>query len=86
MPDWVRKGYTVSVNGEPRTVEAIPGTYLILSRRWNPGDRIDIVMPFSFRVERTIDDPTVQSIYYGPTLLAAQASRSARTWTPDSSR
>jgi hypothetical protein len=30
-------------------------------------------MPLSFRAERTIDDPAVQSIYYGPTLLAVQA-------------
>jgi hypothetical protein len=62
----------VSVNGEPQTVEAIPGSYLTLSRRWSSGDTIEISMPFSFRAERTIDDPTVQSIYYGPTLLAAQ--------------
>jgi hypothetical protein len=27
----------------------------------------------SFRVERTIDDPAVQSLFYGPTLLALQA-------------
>jgi hypothetical protein len=73
VPSWVRKGYEVTVNGEIQDVEAVPGTYLTLSRSWSPGDRIEIAMPFSFRVERAIDDPTVQSIYYGPTLLAVQS-------------
>ena len=36
------------------------------------GDRIEISMPFTFRAERTIDNPAVQSIFYGPTLLAVQ--------------
>jgi hypothetical protein len=73
VPEWVRKGYTVTINGEPQTLEAAPGTYVSLNRRWSSGDRIEISMPFSFRVEEAIDDPSVQSIYYGPTLLAAQA-------------
>jgi hypothetical protein len=30
-------------------------------------------MPFSFRVEKAIDDPAIQSIYYGPTLMAVQS-------------
>lgn len=72
VPDWVRKGYTVTLNGEPQDLNAAPGTYVSLSRRWSAGDRIDIEMPFSFRVERALDDPSVQSIYYGPTLLAVE--------------
>jgi uncharacterized protein len=72
VPAWVRKGYTVRVNGETQELEAVPGTYLTLSRRWRPGDRIDIAMPFSFRAEGAVDDPSVQSIYFGPTLLAIQ--------------
>jgi hypothetical protein len=73
VPAWVRKGFTVRVNGEAQGVAARPGTYLTLSRTWSRGDRIEIEMPFSFRVERAIDDPTVVSIHYGPTLLAVQA-------------
>ena len=49
-----------------------PGTYATLSRTWRAGDRIEISMPFTFRAERTIDNPAVQSIFYGPTLLAVQ--------------
>jgi hypothetical protein len=73
VPSWARKGFVVAINGEPQEAEATPGAYLTLSRRWNQGDRIHISMPFSFRAEPTVDDPTVQSIYYGPTLMAVQA-------------
>ena len=72
VPAWVRKGYTVRINGAVQRLTAVPGTYVTLRRRWKAGDRIDISMPFSFRVERALDDPAVQSIFYGPTLLAVQ--------------
>jgi DUF1680 family protein len=73
VPAWVRKGYTVTVNGQAHELNAVPGTYVSLSREWSPGDRVDIAMPFSFRTERAIDDPSVQSLYWGPTLLALQS-------------
>jgi DUF1680 family protein len=72
VPDWVEKGYTVRINGEVQNLDATPGEYVTVSRRWQPGDTIDIDMPFSFRVERAIDDPSVQSIFYGPTLLVVE--------------
>jgi DUF1680 family protein len=72
VPAWVRKGYTVRINGAVQKLDAKPGTYVTLQRQWRSGDRIEIAMPFSFRAERTIDDPAVQSIFYGPTLLAVQ--------------
>jgi DUF1680 family protein len=73
VPEWVKRGFFVSINREIQGLDAIPGTYLNLSRRWASGDRIDIEMPFKFRVETAIDDPAIQSVYYGPILLAAQA-------------
>jgi DUF1680 family protein len=73
VPSWARRGYTVSVNGSAQRLTPVPGQYVRLEREWRSGDRIDIRMPFSFRAERTIDDPSVQSIFYGPTLLAVQA-------------
>jgi DUF1680 family protein len=73
VPSWVGSRYTVRVNGAAQNVIALPGTYLTLSRQWRAGDTIDISMPFRFRVERCIDNPAVQSIFYGPTLMAVQA-------------
>ena len=73
VPIWVRRGYTVSVNGARQQLTATPGQYVTIDRQWRTGDKIEIAMPLSFRAERTIDDPAVQSIFYGPTLLAVQA-------------
>ena len=72
VPVWVRKGYAVKINGAAQRVDARPGTYVTLSRQWKTGDTIEIDMPFSFRAERTLDNPAVQAIFYGPTLLAVQ--------------
>ncbi|HEV8215306.1 MAG TPA: hypothetical protein VGP95_05715, partial [Gemmatimonadaceae bacterium] len=74
VPSWVRRGYTVSVNGAPQQIAATPGKYVTVERQWRDGDKVEIAMPMSFRAERTIDDPSVQSIFYGPTLLAVQAA------------
>ncbi len=73
VPSWVRRGYTVKVNGAAQQITATPGQYVTIDRQWRTGDKIEIAMPLSFRAERTIDDPAVQSIFYGPTLLAVQA-------------
>jgi DUF1680 family protein len=74
VPSWVRRGYTVSVNGARQQLTATPGQYVTIDRQWRTGDKIEIAMPLTFRAERTIDDPAVHSIFYGPTLLAVQAA------------
>ena len=79
VPSWVRHGYTVSVNGAPRKVNAVAGRYVSIDRRWRSGDIVRVKMPLSFRAERTIDDPSVQSLFYGPTLLVVQASAVGNT-------
>jgi hypothetical protein len=73
VPSWVRRGYTVKVNGAEQRLSPTPGDYVTIDRRWRTGDTVEIAMPFTFRAEPTIDDPAVQSIFYGPTLLAVQA-------------
>jgi DUF1680 family protein len=72
VPVWAREGFTVRVNGEAQELDAVPGTYVSVSRTWSAGDTIEIEMPFGIRTERALDDPTVQSIHFGPTLLAVQ--------------
>jgi hypothetical protein len=74
VPTWVRRGYTVAVNGDRQRITATPGQYVTINRQWRSGDKVEISMPMTFRAERTIDDPSVQSIFYGPTLLVVQAA------------
>jgi hypothetical protein len=73
VPVWAGKDYAVRINGAVQNVAAVPGTYVTLSRDWRPGDTIDISMRFRFRVERALDNPAVQSIFYGPILMAVQS-------------
>jgi hypothetical protein len=73
VPTWAGKAFAVRVNGSLQNIAAVPGTYVTLRRRWRRGDTVDIAMPLRFRVERSIDNPAIQSIFYGPTLLAVQA-------------
>lgn len=69
VPAWVRKGFRVEINGRRQRVDATPGSYLRLSRTWRRGDQIKVSMPFSIRIERAIDGPDTQSVFWGPLLL-----------------
>jgi DUF1680 family protein len=69
VPSWVRKGFDVAINGQQERHNGKPGSYLQLKRMWRSGDTITISMPFTVRVERTIDRPDTQSVFYGPLLL-----------------
>ncbi len=69
VPGWVEKGFLVTVNGVAESAPAEPGSYLTVSRSWQPGDTIEIRMPFSIRIERAPDRPDTQSAFWGPVLL-----------------
>ncbi|MFC8734139.1 glycoside hydrolase family 127 protein [Luteimicrobium sp. NPDC057192] len=74
VPGWTRKGYEVRVNGKRQNLKALPGRYVSLDRDWTSGDVVDVSMPLGIRAVPTIDDPTVQSIEWGPTVLLARSS------------
>lgn len=72
IPSW-SKNTALSVNGEK--VEATPGTYAELNRKWNPGDRIEIDFDMTCRVinaplgsNRAGDN--FQAVVRGPIVLA----------------
>lgn len=72
IPSW-SKNTVLSVNGEK--VEATPGTYAELNRKWNPGDRIEIDFDMTCRVinaplgsNRAGDN--FQAVIRGPIVLA----------------
>lgn len=77
VPAWSRQGFQVTVNGEAQSTEDVKaGTYLTLSRTWQTGDTIEVQMPFSMRVERTLDRPDTQAIMWGPVLMQTLGSPS----------
>jgi uncharacterized protein len=74
VPAWAVSGFKVKVNGINQHIRATPSSYVTLSRNWRQGDIVDISMPFSIRIERAIDRPDTQSIFWGPVLLPIMGS------------
>jgi DUF1680 family protein len=69
VPGWAERGFTVTVNGAVQNLVAQPSTYVTINRTWNAGDVVEIRMPFSIRIERAIDRPDTQAVFWGPVLL-----------------
>ncbi len=80
VPQWATKGFLVKVNGKEEKVEAQPGTYLTLSRKWKDGDTVDIQMPFQFHLDPVMDQQNIASLFYGPILLVAQEPEARNDW------
>jgi hypothetical protein len=69
-PAWAQNGIEVDINGSPQKIKATPGSFLAISRTWEDGDKVDVRMPFPFRLESMPDDEDRIAIFYGPVLLA----------------
>ena len=54
---------------------ASPGSYLTLNRTWKEGDRVEVRLPMSLRMETLPGDNTQQAAMYGPLVLAGTAGR-----------
>jgi DUF1680 family protein len=77
IPAWARTGVRVSVNGESVAGPFTAGSYLRISRSWRDGDLVKIDFPFQMRVEKTLDNPATQSLFYGPINLVARDPRTS---------
>jgi uncharacterized protein len=80
VPRWASRGFFVKINGREQTLDAVPGTYVTLSRNWRANDTIELRMPFHFYLDHVVDQPNVASIFYGPVLLAAEESGPRNDW------
>ncbi|WP_111309921.1 beta-L-arabinofuranosidase domain-containing protein [Confluentibacter sediminis] len=80
VPHWATKGFFVKINGKNEKVEAVPGSYLTLTRQWKDGDTIELHMPFQFHLDPIMDQENIASLFYGPVLLAAQETEPRKDW------
>jgi len=80
VPRWANKGFFVKINDKEIKVDAQPGTYLSLNRKWKKGDVVELRMPFSFYLEPVMDQQNIASLFYGPVLLAAQEQEARTDW------
>lgn len=72
-PGWVRdKELNVTVNDEPVTVDAAPGSYIRLNRQWQPGDQVRVDFTMHTAAEQLPDSSNYYSFLYGPIVLAAK--------------
>ncbi|MFJ3802933.1 beta-L-arabinofuranosidase domain-containing protein [Streptomyces sp. NPDC090088] len=73
VPAWARDGFRVTVNGRAVPGTPVPGSYFEVSRTWRPGDTVRVSVPFRLRVEKALDDPSVQTLFYGPVNLVGRS-------------
>lgn len=74
VPSWATAGFQVTVNGGAVSGTPVPGSYFTVSRTWQAGDVVRVTVPFRLRVEKALDDPTLQTLFYGPVNLVARNS------------
>ncbi|WP_327715527.1 glycoside hydrolase family 127 protein [Streptomyces sp. NBC_00490] len=72
VPSWATSGFRVTVNGTAASGTPAAGSYFTVSRTWKAGDVVRITVPFRLRVEKALDDPALQTLFYGPVNLVAR--------------
>jgi DUF1680 family protein len=70
IPYWAEKGIEIFVNGKKQSVKDGAGRFVGVNRKWRDGDRIEIKLPFTLRLEDMPDDSNRVAVMYGPLVLA----------------
>ncbi len=73
-PSWVTAGaLRITINHQPQTFQAKPGSYVELRRTWKTGDVVEVDLPMHASVERLPEKEVADyaAILYGPIVLAA---------------
>ncbi|MBO4397878.1 MAG: glycoside hydrolase family 127 protein [Bacteroidaceae bacterium] len=68
-PNWVTEGFDVKVNGVSVNGQPENG-YIMVSRKWNKGDKINVSLPMALRYEQCPGLNEYVAFKYGPILLA----------------
>lgn len=77
-PRWATSDFQILVNGKKQEISALPGTYVQLHRIWQSGDRLEVLMPLTFRLEGFTDNPNRVAVMYGPLVMAAITEKDNR--------
>lgn len=70
-PAWAQ-GFDLSINEQPQTIPAAPGSYVTIERTWQDGDWIDLRMPMRLWLEQLPAAPNKVAVMYGPIVLAGE--------------
>ena len=69
-PYWAGSGFAMKVNGKPFANVGKQDSYIEITRKWKPGDTVQIALPKTLREEPLPDNPTRTAIMWGPLVLA----------------
>jgi uncharacterized protein len=71
IPTWTN-GAAISLNGRRLPLELVPGTFAAVDRKWKTGDRIELDLPMTTRLQ-AIDrkHPQTVALLFGPLVLFA---------------
>ncbi len=75
IPSWLGGKAAVKVNGRKVSADAVPGSFLPLTRKWKGGDAVELHLPLALRIRLSMDDPATLSLFHGPVLLAGRLGR-----------
>jgi len=70
-PYWTT-GITVKVNGKNMAIKQKKGEYIVLNRKWNNGDQIEVNYPMKLWISPSNDNPNIAALMYGPIVLAGK--------------
>ena len=51
-PSWAEKGIEIKINGIKKRVKELPGSFIAIDRKWETGDRVEVSIPFSLRLNQ----------------------------------
>jgi len=68
-PSWAQSGITVKVNGKEQPIVETPQSYVMVERRWNDGDKVEVHVPMTLHTECMPDDSSMVAVLYGPIVL-----------------
>ena len=77
VPGWLRSPAEFAVNGRTLSVDAQPGSFAAIRRRWQANDAIQVRLPFSLRLE-PIDEKHPHTVAL--TVVVDAPWRSTRLW------
>ncbi|MDO9580613.1 MAG: glycoside hydrolase family 127 protein, partial [Bacteroidales bacterium] len=69
-PSWAKEGIEININGKPKKVKQLPGSFVGIKRNWKNNDIVEVKIPFSLRLESMPDDSNRVAVMYGPLVMA----------------
>lgn len=74
IPGWAGPNPVLSVNGSRVSQAVEPGTFAAIRRTWKDGDRVELELPMTLRVEVVdANHPNLVALLHGPLVLFAVA-------------